>query len=404
LDRRLRVTIVEFTPAGGLYHFSLQLAEAIAARGCEVELLTGRHPELMPRSTGVRVVPTLPTWKPGATGSERALVQKTRRAWRAVRYVAAWRRVVAHVRKHRPDVVQLGDLKFPVDGHFVSRLDRLEPRPLLVDLAHTPRPHRRARDDEQLHKGGRLVEGGLGRAYAALDSVLVLGDRSAQELREAWPQVKRVDVVPHGLDGIFSTAPVPPPDQAGPTALFFGNFDRYKGLDLLLDAFALVRSGMPDARLVAAGSVSPDVDIAALQARAASIDGVELRPGYVEMDDVARLFAGSRLVVLPYRAANQSGVVHVAQGFGRPVVATDVGDLADAVGDGVSGLVVPPDDPHALAAAIEQLLGDPEQAARLGAAGRSRALAEASWDDVGERVVAVYEELLASRTPATPPR
>jgi glycosyltransferase involved in cell wall biosynthesis len=401
---RLTVTIVEFTPSGGLYHFALQLGEAIAALGHDVELLTGHHPELMPRHPGLRVVPSLPTWRPGASGSESSIVRKVRRAWRALRYIAAWRRVVSHVRKRRPDVVQLGDLRFAIDGHYVARLAKLRRRPVLVDLAHTPRPHRRGRGDETLHKQGPVVERGLGRAYATFDAVLVLGERSAGELREAWPQVGRVEIVPHGLDGIFSTTTVAPPDRTEPVALFFGNFDRYKGLDLLLDAFAIVHARMPEARLVAAGSVSPDLDFSDLRERAAAIDGVDLRPGYVANEDVPALFEQSRVVVLPYRAANQSGVVHVAQGFGRPVVVTDVGDLAEVVGDGVSGLVVGPDDHEALAAAIERLLRDPAEAARLGENGRQRAASDASWSEVATRIGDLYTELVASRTSRAPSR
>jgi glycosyltransferase involved in cell wall biosynthesis len=77
---------------------------------------------------------------------------------------------------------------------------------------------------------------------------------------------------------------------------------------------------------------------------------------------------------------------------GRPVVATDVGGLRDLVVDGETGLVVPPRDPAALRAALEQLLADPKLRQRLGAAGRQRARERFSWDAVTSAVVDAYAE------------
>jgi glycosyltransferase involved in cell wall biosynthesis len=81
--------------------------------------------------------------------------------------------------------------------------------------------------------------------------------------------------------------------------------------------------------------------------------------------------------------------------WGRPVVATAVGGLRDAVEDGVTGLLVPPRDVDALRAALERLLGDAELRAALGAAARERAQREFSLDAAAEALVAVYEEALA---------
>jgi glycosyltransferase involved in cell wall biosynthesis len=74
-------------------------------------------------------------------------------------------------------------------------------------------------------------------------------------------------------------------------------------------------------------------------------------------------------------------------------VATDVGDLGDAVRDGRTGRLVPPGDPVALAAALAELAHDAEAAARLGGAGRARVQAESSWELVGERMAAALAPL-----------
>ncbi|TXI49335.1 MAG: glycosyltransferase, partial [Mycobacterium sp.] len=82
------------------------------------------------------------------------------------------------------------------------------------------------------------------------------------------------------------------------------------------------------------------------------------------------------VVVTPYIRATQSGVAHLAYTFGRPVVATTVGDLPEAVQDGVTGFLVEPGNSEQLAGAMCKLLADPQLAARLGAAGE-RSVAEA---------------------------
>jgi glycosyltransferase involved in cell wall biosynthesis len=108
---------------------------------------------------------------------------------------------------------------------------------------------------------------------------------------------------------------------------------------------------------------------------------------YIPDEQVARYFCAADAVVQPYVSATQSGVAQIAFHFGRPVVTTDVGGLAEIVPDGEAGLVVPPEDPPALAAALvrffEEDLGE-----RL-AAGVRRERAKYSWDRLHEAIEAL---------------
>jgi glycosyltransferase involved in cell wall biosynthesis len=96
-------------------------------------------------------------------------------------------------------------------------------------------------------------------------------------------------------------------------------------------------------------------------------------------------------------AGSQSGVVHLAMTMARAVVASDVGELPQAVADGVTGRVVPRGDSAALAEALEEVLGDAALAERWGANARRRVLEEFGWERVAERVEAALMHL---RTPA----
>ncbi len=392
----MKIALVEFNPAGGLYQFALQLGEALAQVGHQVDLITGRSPELAPRVPGVRVLPVLPTWHP-AQGSQRPrLIRKAQRVVRAARYQEAWRRVDRYIAHERPDVVQFAEWRFALDGWWATAIARRHPGPVLGDLAHTPRTLQEQRRDGELRKASPALHRALAAAYARLDVVFVLGESSRTDFLEAFPCSRRVEVIPHGDEGIYQDGELPSAEGTAESVLFFGTLARYKGLEVLVEAFELVRRQRPAARLVVAGAQA-DVDVTALRTAAARIGNIDLRIGYVPVADVSSLFETARLVVAPYLVANQSGVIHLAQGFARPVVASDVGDLGDAVQHGETGLLVPPGDPAALSEAILAVLADPSRAAVMGCAGHDRLEREASWADVAGKVIASYEALLAAR-------
>lgn len=396
-DQPLSVTLVEFNPSGGLFQFAVQLGEALARRGHLVELLTGPDPELSSRVAGFTINPLLPTWHARDGGNAQLWCRRMRRVVRAGRYHVAWGVLVRHLAHHTPDVVQFSESRFPVDGLVPAVLARRRGSPVLVALAHAPVPFNEQRPGAGVFKGGRLLHRALGLGYRSLDALLVLGEQTAHDLQAAFPAVRRVDVVPHGDEAVFLRGEVPSVSDTDPVVLFFGTMQAYKGLGVLMEAFATVRAERPAARLVLAGAASGDVALAALRQQAERVGGVELRVGYVPLPDVQELFATARVVVAPYLYANASGVVELARTFGRPVVASAVGDLPAVVRHEVAGLVVPPADPARLAAALLRLLDDPEEAQRMGQAGKAASAARSSWDVVAMQIEAVYEGCLRAR-------
>lgn len=399
VEQPLHIVLVEFLPSGGMFQFSFLFAEALAAAGHRVTLVTGPEPELAARTEGLEVRPVLPTWHPNA-GADAAPTRwrRLRRVGRALRLLESWRRVLVLLRRERPDVAQFGELRFLLDTVAFVLLARLTRPTTLVDVAHNPLPYDVTSSGGAVEKGGRLTRGLLARAYAACGVVLVLGDRPRSDLQRLFPGVHRVAVCGHGdYAAVLGPAAVPPPSAAPPAALFFGAWTKYKDLPLLLDAFALVRERMPEARLTLAGPVMPDVDLPALTARAAEIGQVDLRPGYVPMAELPALFGAHRVVMFTYSTVNISGSIHMAYTFGRPVVATAVGAMADNVEPGRTGLLVDP-DPAAVAEAVLTVL-DPATADAMGAAATAHAEQRASWSGVAAKALAAYE----SARPAKPP-
>ena len=118
--------------------------------------------------------------------------------------------------------------------------------------------------------------------------------------------------------------------------------------------------------------------------------------GFVPPGALGPWYERAAVVAAPSRREGYGVVVREAMAWGRPVVASAVGGLLDAVEDGVTGLCVPPDDVGALRAALERLLGDPELRARLGAAGREKAQRELSLAVAAERLEGVYREAVGA--------
>lgn len=167
--------------------------------------------------------------------------------------------------------------------------------------------------------------------------------------------------------------------------LFFGRILDYKGLDLLLEAFAQIEPLYPLLRLKIAGS--GDIEpYRPLLARLAHVD-LDLR--YIPEEEVPAIFAGSDVVILPYKEATQSGVIAVAQTAGVPVIATPIGGLKEQIEDGVTGLLSRDVTADSLAHAIRGLLDDPILYEKISHQGQeySRKL----WDYAARDIAALVE-------------
>jgi glycosyltransferase involved in cell wall biosynthesis len=233
------------------------------------------------------------------------------------------------------------------------------------------------------------------RSFAAASALLAVSQPVADWLCARGVPAGRVHVVPNGVDPDRFAPPPPRPRDAPFTVGFVGTLKPWHGLDALVEAFELLRRQQPGARLLVVGDGPgrPGLE-AALVARGLSersritgaVNPAAVPPLLREMDAAVapypdlRPFYFSPLKVVEYMAA------------GLPVVASRVGQVAQTVEHGVTGLLVPPGDPGALAAALTRLAGDPGLSCRLGRAARERAARQYSWDRVADRILALARE------------
>ncbi|MCL4867950.1 MAG: glycosyltransferase [Anaerolineae bacterium] len=262
----------------------------------------------------------------------------------------SWWRTWRRIRQWQAEVVIIPwwvPFWAPVWGYLSWGIKQRPHPPRLLFICHNVLPH----------EPGRLDKLALRLALSRGDGYIVHSQADEAQLQAIWPQA-RVQVTPlptYKQLGQNAAAPPPiplPTDR--PILLFFGFVRPYKGLDVLLEALPLVLADCP-VHLLIVGEFWQGVEKYREQ-----IERLGLRPHltiidrYVPDEELVAYVQRANAAILPYRSATQSAVVQVALGHGCPVITTAVGGLAEAVQDGVTGLVVPAGDVAGLAAAIQR--------------------------------------------------
>lgn len=215
-------------------------------------------------------------------------------------------------------------------------------------------------------RGGDSARRQHERWLGRLADVVVCNARAiADDVKRSGVPADRVEVVRNGVEIPERVAP----PGAAETVLCVARLVPEKDHATLLEAFAIVRRSRPGARLRIVGD-GPERDSVRRAAESPSAPGIEWIPSQA---DVRPLLDGCAVFALASRVEAMPNAVLEAMASARPVVATAVGGVPEAVEDGRTGILVPPGRPAAMAEAILGLLADPARAAAMGAAGRERA-------------------------------
>jgi glycosyltransferase involved in cell wall biosynthesis len=180
-------------------------------------------------------------------------------------------------------------------------------------------------------------------------------------------------------------------DQKQQYILFFGLIRNYKGLDLMLDAWALWKQkGETSGRkLVVAGEFYTNPEKYTAQINRLGIgDELILHSRFIKDEDVKYYFSIAEMIVQPYKSATQSGVTQIAYQFGVPMIVTNVGGLAEIVPDNKVGYVVPPDAAHLANAMHKAFQGD--NLSRF-AENMKTEKQRFSWNYLSEQMLKLYE-------------
>jgi glycosyltransferase involved in cell wall biosynthesis len=204
---------------------------------------------------------------------------------------------------------------------------------------------------------------------------------------------ERVATIPGS--GVDVHALQPHPEPPGPPAIaFVGRLLADKGIRTLIEAHRLLRQRGSNVELLIAGTPDPANPASVSEQEAA---GWSQEPGITSLghvEDISALWARAQVAVLPSRREGLPKSLLEAAACGRPMIATDVPGCREIVSPGETGLLVPYDDPPALARAIETLAASPELRARYGAAARRLAVARFSAEAIGRQTVDLYRQLV----------
>jgi glycosyltransferase involved in cell wall biosynthesis len=269
-------------------------------------------------------------------------------------------------------------------GYVGAAFKRLTGTPLVI------RPHGAdILPGEWIDRDPRLAAR-MRRAVLAADAVVAQGAFLGERIRALGVPEGRLRTIPNG---VRLSEPAPRSASAGLSVLAMGSLTPKKGFDILLQAFRLVRQATPEARLTIAGD-GPEGARLREQARALGLkDGVRFA-GVVTGDAKTVLFAEARLFVSSSRREPFANANLEAMAAGLPIVATRVGGNVEMVEDGVTGLLVEPESPTALAAGVRRVLADPRLAEIMGRAARVR-VASFGWERMVDRYETLYREIAA---------
>jgi len=238
-----------------------------------------------------------------------------------------------------------------------------------------------------------------------VDRFIAITDAVAGVLRDGGVPAGRISIARSGIDparvrggdGAAFRRAVGVADDA-PLVGTIAHFAWHKGLEYLVRAWPGVRSRHPEARLVLVGDGEDRPKLEREIAGAGVTDSV-LLPGF--RTDVPEVLAAFDCFVLPSVMEGLGTSILDALAAGTPVVACAVGGIVEIITDGETGRLVPARDPDRLAAAIGDVLGDPDRAARLADAGRARVDAAYTADTMVEATLRAYAETLGLDPSAT---
>mgnify|MGYP003297492260 CR=1 FL=1 len=288
------------------------------------------------------------------------------------------------VKKHQPDIVHFQWFKIPLfDRCVLKQIKRISPKSKIVFTAHNVLPH----------DTGDKYKKYYGKIYNFVDGIIVHGNRTKQSLVEAFGVAPdKVSVIPHGF------LPRKPCRKGGvrpAAALTFsliGSLTKYKGVDLLVDAWtsSAMLSSSDTCRLIIAGGGRM-----ACLSKAEKCRSIQVVNKFLSDEELDEIVDKTDVSVLPYREISQSGVLLTMLAAHKPVIVSDVGDITQPFDIAQCGWILPDVQAGAIRMMLEQIARDKSSVDEIK---NDSALWEKidsfySWEDIGRKTTLFYNSL-----------
>ncbi len=300
------------------------------------------------------------------------------------RNLSAMGKLISIIRKIQPDVLHVQETNDPWYD-FTLFLNKMPP---LVTTIHDVFRHPGDKDNVIGSEYTRQI------AFWRSQQLIVHANLLKQALVEQFrvPQ-QRVCVLPHGeLGSLYQRlASDTNTVREAYTLLFYGRIWAYKGLVYLLEAMPSIIKRIPEVKLIIAGKGD---NLQEYFPNGCDEEHYEILNQYIPSEDVYSLFQRSTAVILPYIEASQSGVASLAYAMGTPVIASEIGGLAEMIYSEQDGLLVPPKDVDALANTIIRLLEDTQLQDQIRTAALHRCQNDLNWSNIAAQTIEVYRKAI----------
>ncbi|KMQ51548.1 glycosyl transferase, group 1 family protein [Chitinispirillum alkaliphilum] len=274
-------------------------------------------------------------------------------------------RIIQKIKSFDPDVIH-----FPIEHVWNSVLFLALKKYPVVQTIHDPVRHS--------GEGNLFYDYLRHLAIQRADRIIVLSKQFERSFERFGIKSDDIDVIPHGSFAFDREISEPPLKRQ---VLFAGRINKYKGLDVLLKAFAIMQHSIPGASLIIAGKG----DVEPYRHLLDKVNNVTLINRYVTEEELRELHSDCDFVVVPYIDASQSGVIAVAAANGRAVISSDVGGLSEQIVDGKTGFLVEKSNPQILADKIMTLLNNDNLILTMGKNARQFFREKYCWEVISRR-------------------
>lgn len=309
---------------------------------------------------------------------------------KAKTYFNAWRKINKLCKSQKIDVLHVQwFILSPVDYFYINKIKKLGVK--VVVTVHDILPFDEKFYDYKYHE----------KIYNLADHIIVQAKPNIDRINNLFKGIStKVVYIPHG--NFIEDVNIIPKEEARKLLnlnndkkiiLFFGQIKKVKGLDVLIKAFnELIKEDNDNIMLLIAGKVWGD-DFANYEKLIEEIDKTKIRCDikYIPDEEIGWYYCASDINVLPYREVYQSGVVHLAYGYEKVVIATKVGSFPEVILDGETGVLVESDNYIELKNVIKELISDNEKIINMGRKGKKYIEENFSWDNIVEEIKHLYK-------------
>jgi len=314
---------------------------------------------------------------PGMIGSAKH-ANVLKKVKKGISHGASLFRLWIYVRKNRPDLIHFQWLAFPLlDGILIWYLRQLAPVLLTI---HDTVPFNG-------NPTSRLQLIGFSRVTRLVDHIIVHTQKAAETIKSVSVSATPVSVIAHGPLGRLQDGEKKQTSDIKWNIVFFGKIQAYKGVDILLDAVALIPPEIrQQIRITIAGELLVDENSLLDKVRRSGIaDCIQFRFGHQKEKDMNDILYQADAFVFPYRQIDASGVFYLVAPLSKWLIASDIGIFHEMIEEGINGSLVPKEDSASLAEAL---------IASVGMKPKSRVTID-SWEAIGKTTKHVYMEALS---------